>query len=410
MTNIIKLYPTLVKGVVASLREIFQEGRYADKVIQTKLKSNPKWGSRDRAFIAENVYDMVRWWRLFRKIDGRRWENEGKGSDSDLVRLLGINLILKNHELPDWEEFKELSKKSIFQQKQKLETERKIFQSIPDWLDEMAHKEIGDRWDKEIKALNQTAEVVLRVNTLKTTKRDLKRLLLKEGWDTTNTPLSPTALVLKRRGNLFSNTLFKKGMFEIQDAGSQCIAPFLQVEPGMRVVDACAGVGGKSLHLAALMQNKGSIISLDPKPRKLSELKKRARRNGVDIIQTQTIEANKTIKQLRNSADRLLLDAPCSGLGVLRRNPDTKWKLSPEFMEKVKAIQSRILENYSPILVPGGQMVYATCSILPSENEWQVEQFLAKHKNFALIEERKISPSNDGFDGYYMARIVMNDE
>jgi len=405
MSNILKLYPPLVRGVVACLREIFQEGRYADKVIQFQLKSNPKWGSRDRAFIAENVYEMVRWWRLLRKIDGRRWENEGKGSGTDLVRLLGINLMLKGHDLPEWEEFEDLSRKAILQKKQKLEGERKIIQSLPDWLDEMAEKEIGEAWDDEINALNQTASVVLRANTLKTTKRDLKLALLKEGWESSSTPLSTAALVLKKRGNVFANPLFKKGFFEVQDAGSQCIAPFLKPEPGMRVIDACAGAGGKSLHLAALMKNKGSVISLDTIGWKLTELKKRARRNGVDIIQARAIESSKTIKRLHGSADRLLLDVPCSGLGVLRRNPDAKWKLTPEFIEKLKSIQADILERYSAMVAPEGQMVYATCSILPSENEVQVKQFLSKHPEFDLQEERKISPFTDGFDGYYMARL-----
>jgi 16S rRNA (cytosine967-C5)-methyltransferase len=400
-----KLHRPLVHAVAEALAEIFKENKYADKVIERLLKSNRKWGSRDRAFIAENVYEIVRWWRLFLEIGNWEIGNSHGLAEEDFIRLLGVNLILKNEKLPDWEEFGELSADEIFQKKKSLEEDRKIIQSIPDWLDESGVKELGGAWDTEIEALNQPAEVVLRVNTLKTNKFDLKKQLAESGWETEATPLAPDALVLKRRGNIFQNPLFKQGLFEVQDAGSQCIAPFLQVEPGMRVVDACAGAGGKTLHLAALMQNRGSIISLDTEAWKLEELKRRARRNGVHIVQTRPIESSKTIKRLHNSADRLLLDVPCSGLGVLRRNPDAKWKLSPEFLENVKVTQAEILENYSKILKPGGRLVYATCSILPSENERQVEKFLSSHPEFKLLDERKISPARDGFDGFFMALL-----
>ena len=174
----------------------------------------------------------------------------------------------------------------------------------------------------------------------------------------------------------------------------------------MRVVDACAGGGGKTLHLAALMQNKGRIIAMDTEGFKLDELKKRARRAGAsNNIETRVIDSSKVIKRLENSADRVLLDAPCSGLGVIRRNPDAKWKLSLEFIEKVKIIQQTILNDYSTMLKVDGLMVYATCSILSSENEKQVEQFLRTHEGkFELQEQKSIMPS-EGFDGFFMARM-----
>ncbi len=400
-----KLHRPLVNAVAEALAEIFKQGKYADKVIERLLKSNPRWGSRDRSFIAENVYEMVRWWRLFLEIGNLEIGNSHELTEKDFVRLLGVNLILKNEKLPDWEEFEGLSADEIFQQKKQLESERRVIQSIPDWLDEAAEAELGSAWDAEIRALNEPAAVVIRANSLKTNPADLKNQLAQAGWETTETPLSPVALVLKKRGNIFQNPLFKKGFFEVQDAGSQCIAPFLRAEPGMRVIDACAGAGGKTLHLAAMMENKGSIIALDTEAWKLEELKRRARRNGVHIVQARPIESSKTIKRLHNSADRLLLDVPCSGLGVLRRNPDAKWKLSAEFLENVKITQASILENYSKMVKVGGQLVYATCSILPSENERQVEKFLASHPDFKLLEERKISPAQDGFDGFFMALL-----
>ena len=339
------------------------------------------------------------------------WEI-GKFTEANFIRLIGVNLLLKNlhsptfgFELPDWPEFNGLNSKDVKEQRDSLAANRKITQSVPDWLDELGVAELGEKWETEITALNLQASVVIRANTLKINKLALKKRMLEEGWDSSETPITADALVLKKRGNIFQNQVFLKGFFEVQDAGSQCIAPFLQAEPGMRVVDACAGAGGKSLHLAALMENRGSIIALDTEAFKLEELRKRARRNGALIIQARPIESTKTIKRLHGTADRLLLDVPCSGLGTLRRNPDAKWKLSPEFLEKVRMTQVEILRSYSKILRPGGQMVYATCSIFPSENERQVEQFLTENAGFKMLDERKISPSEYGFDGFYMARI-----
>ncbi|TAK45476.1 MAG: RNA methyltransferase [Saprospiraceae bacterium] len=406
-----KLHRPLVLGVADALREIFQENKYTGKVIERLLKSNTKWGSRDRTFVAENVYDMVRWWRLLLAVDGRQWagdggrETSGCFDEKSLFRLIGVNLILKKVELPDWEEFEGLDPKEIFEKRKSLETGRAVIQSIPDWLDETAAAGLGAAWDAEISALNETAPVVLRTNTLKITKEELQKQLAEAGWESAEIELAPDALVLAGRGNIFQSPLFKKGLFEVQDAGSQCIAPFVMAEPGMRVIDACAGAGGKALHLATLMQNKGSIIALDTETWKLKELHRRASRNGIDIVQGRPIVSTKVIKRLRNSAGRLLLDVPCSGLGVLRRNPDAKWKLSPEFLEQVRTTQAFILQRYSTMLKPGGSMVYATCSILPSENERQVETFLRNNTNFKLVEERKISPARDGFDGFYMARL-----
>ena len=268
----------------------------------------------------------------------------------------------------------------------------------------MGEKELGRKWDGELHALNEEANVVLRANTIKIKKSQLQALLADQEIYTKSDKDFPDALILEQRQNIFSLAEFKEGLFEVQDAGSQLIAPFLKVEPGHRVIDACAGGGGKTLHLAALLQNKGRIIAMDTEEWKLEELKKRARRAGAGNIETRVIESSKTIKRLENSADRLLLDVPCSGLGVLKRNPDAKWKLSLDFIEKVKSIQQKILIEYSSMLKPGGLMVYSTCSILPSENEKQVEKFLSEVKSFHLIEQKTVNPSQ-GFDGFYVALL-----
>jgi 16S rRNA (cytosine967-C5)-methyltransferase len=170
-------------------------------------------------------------------------------------------------------------------------------------------------------------------------------------------------------------------------------------------VDACAGAGGKTLHLAALMKNKGSIIALDVQEKRLTELKLRARRAGAHCIETRLIEGSKVIKRLKNSADRLLLDVPCSGLGVLRRNPDSKWKLTPEKMETLNQLQKKIINEYSEILKPGGLMVYATCSVLPSENQNVIAEFLKNRSDWILEQELSLDPSQGMTDGFYVARI-----
>lgn len=391
----VKLYRNLCEAVVQVLESIFNDGRYADKAIEKMLKQNQRWGSRDRRFIAETAYDIVRWYRLLGYLSD---------APNDFWRLMGAWFLLnKNPDLPQWKEFGDLTSKVILDKYEQAKQIRKINESIPDWLDDLGEAELGEKWNKEIHSLNDEAGVVLRVNTLKIQREDLQEELEQENIPTEAIREFPDALILNQRQNIFSLPLFKDGLFEVQDAGSQMIAPFLNVEPGQRVIDACAGGGGKTLHLAALMQNKGRIIAMDTEEWKLDELKKRARRAGAsNIIETRVIESSKAIKRLENSADRLLLDVPCSGLGVLKRNPDAKWKLSSEFIENVKAVQQKILQEYSGMLKPGGLIVYSTCSILPSENEKQVERFLTEKKDFQLLKEKMIYPSK-GFDGFYMA-------
>lgn len=393
-----RLYRSTSEAVVQSLQLIFEENRYADKVIEKVLKQNPKWGARDRRFIAETTYDIVRWYRWFRELA------QAKGTD--FWKLLAVWCILSDVDLPAWDEFKGVSRGAVLEKEKRDVYTRKIRESVPDWLDELGEQELGRaRWDRELSALNEAAPVVLRSNTLKTTKHALQRLLLDRGIGVLLPEEYPDALVLEERQNIFTTQEFKDGLFEVQDAGSQAIAPFLRIEPGMRVVDACAGAGGKSLHLAALMKNKGRIVAMDTEQWKLNELQKRARRAGVSNLESRVIESGKTIKRLANSADRLLLDVPCSGLGVLKRNPDAKWKLSLEFITKIKDLQQHILIDYCDMLKPGGLMVYSTCSILPSENETQVEKFLLEKKgSFELVEQKHIWPS-EGFDGFYMALL-----
>ncbi|WP_378188372.1 RsmB/NOP family class I SAM-dependent RNA methyltransferase [Aquimarina sp. W85] len=398
-----RLHRNLVFAVVDGLREIFNEGKYADKVVRNLLKRDKRWGSRDRSFVAETLYEIVRWKRLYSEIA----EVNAPYSRENAFRLFAVWATLRGITLPDWKQIEPTPTRRIKGKFDELIKIRKYRESIPDWLDTLGEKELEAKWDKEIAALNIQAPVVLRTNTLKTTRDKLRSVLEDQEIDTEFIKGYPDALQLTERMNVFSSKAFTDGFFEVQDASSQLVANFLDVKPGQRVVDTCAGAGGKSLHLAALMENKGQIIAMDLYENKLKELKRRTRRAGAHNIETRVIESTKDIKKLHGKADRVLIDAPCSGLGVLRRNPDAKWKLQPEFLDTIKETQRTILKDYSKIVKAGGKLVYATCSILPSENELQVKQFLSSEagQDFNFIKDKKILSHISGYDGFYMALL-----
>lgn len=396
-----KFYRNIFEAVVISTSKIFNENFYADKVIEKTLRQNPKWGSRDRKIIAETVYELVRWKRLYLSI----LDDEGT-SIENIWKMVGVHFILQNLTLPNWNEFSNLNSEAIQNKKKEFSKIRKIRESIPDWLDERGYSELGDQWSNEISALNKQASVVIRTNEFLISRDELQTKLLEENIDTDKSVELPSALILNERKNIFKTISFKSGFFEVQDISSQLVALSLVIEPGMRIIDACAGAGGKTLHIATLLNNKGKVIALDTEAWKLNELKKRAGRNKLQNIETRLIESQKTIKRLKETADRLLLDVPCSGIGVLKRNPDTKWKLTNERINELILLQKDILSNYQVMLKPGGILVYATCSILPSENQYQIKSFLEMHKNFCLIEEKIISPSASGFDGFYIATLI----
>ena len=236
---------------------IFEEGKYADKALERLLKSDNRWGARDRAFIAENTYEMVRYWRLIRYVAGL--ENH-ELNDPNLFTLFGTWQVLKGVKIPEWQEFRNVEPKKVEHTYNQIKTQRKLFYSYPDWLDELGVKELGKQWNIEAEALNEQAPVVIRVNLLKTSKEELMKSLAERDIKTFVIEGCKDGLRLDQRQNLFITPEFKEGLFEVQDASSQLVVPFLQVEPGMRVIDACAGAGGKTLHLASAMANKGRII------------------------------------------------------------------------------------------------------------------------------------------------------
>ena len=399
-----KLHRNLVFAVVDALGFIFNEGEYADKVVQKVLKYDKRWGARDRGFIAETTYDMVRWKRLYSEIG----EIKAPYTRPKLFRMFAVWAVLKGIKLPDWKQIEPTPERRIKGKFDELSKIRKYRESVPDWLDLLGEKALGDAlWTKELAALNEQASVILRTNTLKTTKDKLRDNLTELGIYTDSIKGHPQALKLEQRANVFTTEAFDSGWFEVQDASSQLVAEALDVKPGQRVVDCCAGAGGKTLHLAALMENKGQLIAMDIYANKLKELQRRAKRAGAFNIEPRHISSTKVIKKLHEKADRVLIDAPCSGLGVLRRNPDAKWKLQESFLEKITQTQRDILQDYSKMVKDGGKMVYATCSILPQENSQQVAHFLKSEAgaNFTLTREQKVYASKSGFDGFYIALL-----
>ena len=399
-----RLHRNLVYTTIDSLNAIFNEGEYADKVVARALKKDKRWGSSDRKFVAETIYEIVRWKRLYSEIA----EVKEPFDRDNLWRVFAVWAVLRGYPIPDWRQLDGTPERKIKGRFDELSKVRTFRESIPDWMDEIGVKELGEAtWTKEIAAQNQPAKVILRVNTLKTTREKLRAILMDLDIETEFLKEQPDALVLKERANVFLTDAFKEGLFEVQDANSQLVARFLEVEPGMRVVDTCAGAGGKTLHLASLMENKGQLIAMDLYESKLKQLKLRAKRNSAFNIEYRIIDSTKVIKKLYEKADRVLIDAPCSGLGVLKRNPDAKWKLQPEFIDNIRKVQSEVLESYSRIVKPGGKLVYATCSVLPSENQEQVERFLTTEngKNFTFVKDSKILASESGFDGFYMALL-----
>ena len=394
------IHRNLLIGIHDALEEtFFQDKKYADKVLERLLKAHKKWGSADRQVVSEIFYDIVRWKKRLEYYMG-----EGT-KPSNIYNLILAYLLWKKVKYKKFDEFDGIKTGGILSKLDKKTFPTKAIEhSVPDWLAGLFEKELGAKWEKEMSALNEQAPVILRINSLKVSAENLVEILKEEGVNSFVLRGYPDAVQLEEKKNVFLTSAFKEGFFEVQDASSQKIAELLDVKEGMRVVDACAGAGGKTLHIAALMKNKGQIIALDIYEWKLAELKRRAKRAGAFNIETRFIEDNKVIKRLHNTADRLLIDAPCSGLGVLKRNPDSKWKIDEDFINRIKTEQENILQNYSKILKKGGKMVYATCSILPSENGEQVRKFLAENTEFALVKEENIMPS-DGYDGFYMALI-----
>ncbi|MGN1280568.1 MAG: RsmB/NOP family class I SAM-dependent RNA methyltransferase [Succinivibrio sp.] len=320
-------------------------------------------------------------------------------------RLTFSYCAYKDWPLPELEGEEGFDRRGLKKRIAQASDEQMLNDGCPLWLEELCQAELKGKWEEQRKALGEESRRYIRCNTLKTSRDELAHKLSEEGVVTKAVAGVNTALEVTSNSALFRTKCFKDGLFEQQDAGSQLIGSFVDAKSGQRVVDACAGSGGKTLQIAASMEGKGVIIAMDTEQWKLDDLKKRAKRAGAFNIEPRVIDSTKVIKRMHESADIVLIDAPCSGTGVIRRMPDSKWRDGREHLKDIRATQADILERYSKIAKVGGTVVYSTCSILPSENEKQIENFLKNNEGkFELIEDKHVMPSS-GFDGFYMAKL-----
>ena len=290
---------------------------------------------------------------------------------------------------------------------------------IPDWLLPRLAARFGDSLNAEMTAMEGNAPLDLRANPLKATREEARAALAAEGWEAKPTPYSVWGLRIEGRRPVTSGPAFQTGLVEIQDEGSQLIATLVDARPGMRVADWCAGAGGKTLALAATMENRGQIVACDVSASRLDGAVRRLRRAGVHNVERHLIEAgDKWLKRRAGSFDRVLVDAPCTGTGTWRRNPDARQRLTERDLAELQPKQAAILDTAQSLVRKGGRLVYATCSLLAEENEAQVSAFLARHPDFALVplsrawnspqppcpgDVLSLTPAQHGTDGFFAA-------
>lgn len=419
--------PFQIAAIAELYRQITTSPHPADREMDAFFRRHPKLGRRDRRIVAETVYGMLR---------HRRWlEWAFPPADAPTQVLCYFAAFAPETPLPVEPADRARLEAAVAAARAKplpgspAET-LGLRSSLPDWMAQTWLDAYGpDEAEGLCAALNRAAPLTLRVNTLKTTRERLQQHLLAEGHATDPTPFSPDGLHVREKANLFSTQAFQTGCFEVQDEGSQLLSRLIEAAPGQRVVDGCAGAGGKTLHLAAQMQNKGMLYALDVSARRLDELRLRLRRAGGSNVRVHLLAHNHTrdVKRLYGQADAVLIDAPCSGSGTLRRNPDAAWKITPERVAALTSEQHALLDAYAPLVRPGGRLVYATCSLFPAENEQVVHAFLAHHPDFHLASAAdvlarqgitlphqpdaflRLWPHHHDTDGFFAAVLVQRD-
>jgi 16S rRNA (cytosine967-C5)-methyltransferase len=418
---------------------IRQEGRMADRALDYTLRHKKNLYSNERRAVAERVYALLRRQRTvdfllehaypgFARLDRTR---------QDVLRL-AASRVLHGESLEEVERsavqsglgagaLSGLAKAARTLEAMPPDKRFPIAASLPDFLAARFREAFGPDAERAAEAMNERAPLTARVNGLKGDRERVRELLGKEGVSTQPTPLSPLGLILDTRTNAFSLESFRDGAFELQDEGSQLLGMLVDAPP-TKVVDACAGAGGKTLQLAVQMKNRGDLYALDVEEGRMEDLRKRTRRAGVHNVRTQLIpvdgpEVDTALAPLMGKADRVLVDAPCSGTGTLRRKPDARYRLTPEMLADHVARQKRLLERFSQLVKPGGRLIYGTCSVLPEENEAVVEDFLARHPDYTVrpvAEELgaelgakvskgpylRLAPHLHGTDGFFGAILV----
>ncbi len=395
-----KIYRGNCNAVVDILTDVLHHHKHLGKTIEFYLKNNKQWGARDRNFIAENVFEIIRFLRYYAHLSRQDFSS----NDINTRLLLAAKLLSEQVEIPDWFELEENDRQTIEQQLSEPVTDA-IRLSYTDWFYTEGNKAYGAAWNAIAQKLNEQSMVCLRANTLKTSRQKLLKVMGDEGIAVQKVEDCNDGMVLQQRQKLVNHVAYKDGLFEFQDISSQQVVEFCQPSPNTVVIDSCAGAGGKSLHFACIMQNKGQIVSFDIHENKILELRKRATRAGAKIVYAQVVDES-LVADYRLQGDIVLIDAPCSGSGVIRRNPENKWPLNAELLASITKTQQQILDSYSTMVAGNGILVYATCSILPQENELQVQAFLQRHPGFTLIAEKSLTPGvNTEYDGFYMAKL-----
>jgi 16S rRNA (cytosine967-C5)-methyltransferase len=389
-----KTHRILAEAAARILEAVLHQGRVLDHTLAAEFQHHPKWGRRDRSFVAETAFEVVRWRRALAFV----------ADDPSIAALCAAQWLRMGHEIPQGWQFHGENPTAMQDREAALPDQpRAIRGSVPDWLDDRCAAELGEAcWEAELAALNQRPRVFLRANTLKNERDEARAWLATHGVETDTVPGVPDALILPS-GKTLPKALLTEGRVEIQDAGSQLVARWVNPQPGEVIIDSCAGAGGKTLHLGALMQGRGVIHALDADPRRLAELQRRAGRAGLRNVRCATADPA-ALRQLAGRADRLLIDAPCSGLGTLKRQPDLKWRLNADSLAHIQHTQQQILHHHHALLRPGGRLIYVTCSILPSENREAVTPLLS-NPSLELLAEHHVSPATTGFDGFHGMEI-----
>lgn len=377
-----QLTPFQLDSSIVALRTVLPLEYPADGILRHFFRENPLLGGQARAFIAETVFGILRH-RFFLESLTERITPRSLVL-AYLVKFNGMNLreltsIISESETKWLAEIKAI----------KLETLPLAIQAeFPEWLVEKLKQSMTDADILNLGfSLQKSAPLDLRVNTILAKRNQVLETLSQEGIEALETPYSPCGIRLTGKPAINRHELFLSGKIEVQDEGSQLLGYLLAPKRGEMVVDFCAGAGGKSLLLGALMNSKGRLYAFDISEKRLNNLKPRFKRSGLSNLHAQRIanENDIKVKRLAGKIDRVLVDAPCSGLGTLRRNPDLKWRQSPQSIDELKAKQAAILSAAASLLKPGGRLVYATCSFLPEENQQVVQEFLNTHPQFSLL-------------------------
>ena len=379
---------------------IRHEGRLSDRALDFTLRHKRNLYSNERRAVAERVYALLRRQltvdfllerahRGFTRLDKTR-QAVLRLAASRVLHGEPMDVVARTSALtgPNADALAALPEAARALEALPRDKRFPIAASLPDFLAKHFREVFGDDAERAAEAMNERAPLTARLNGFKGTREQLRILLEREGVHVTPTPLSPLGLILDTRTNAFSLEAFREGWFELQDEGSQLLGMLVDAPP-TRVVDACAGAGGKTLQLAVQMKNRGDLHALDVEEWRIDELRKRTRRAGVHNVRTQVIppegpEADEAIASLKGKADRVLVDAPCSGTGTFRRKPDARYRLTPEMILDHVAKQKRLMERFSQMVKPGGRLIYGTCSVLREENEQVVEDFLAKHPDYSV--------------------------